>query len=335
MGAVTTNFMRQQLVDRRERIGRAVGQTEHPARLHELLAEVDDALARIDEGSFGICEECHEPIEEDRLICDPLIRFCLGHLTIEERDALERDLELAARVQQGLLPRQNLRLDGWHVCYHYEPASVVSGDYCDVIDAGPEGIYFMAGDVSGKGVAASMLMAHLHAMFRALISVQLPLQKMIQHASRVFKESTLPSQYATLVCGRAMPDGMVELCNAGHPAPLVVRNGTITPLEVSDLPFGLFADEEFSVTQVSLARGDGIVIYSDGVSEATDASGSEYSWRRLARVISDQERIDAPALIGACRDDLAAFRAGARAHDDVTLFILGRDARAVGDRSMN
>jgi sigma-B regulation protein RsbU (phosphoserine phosphatase) len=88
---------------------------------------------------------------------------------------------------------------------------VVSGDYCDVVDAGEEGLYFMVGDVSGKGVAASMLMAHLHAMFRSLISVGMPLKSMLAHASRVFSGSTLPTQYATLVCGRALPDGRVEI----------------------------------------------------------------------------------------------------------------------------
>jgi serine phosphatase RsbU (regulator of sigma subunit) len=85
-----------------------------------------------------------------------LVRLCLDHLSRPERDALERDLELAARVQRGLLPRQNLDRDGWEICYYYEPAGMVSGDYCDVIDAGEAGLYFMVGDVSGKGVAASI-----------------------------------------------------------------------------------------------------------------------------------------------------------------------------------
>ncbi len=324
MAATLSNFMRQQLLDRRHRLERAVGGSEESMNLHLLLKEVDGALARIENGSFGICESCRESIEPDRLLCDPLVRICLDHLSRQERDALERDLELAAEVQRGLLPRQSLERDGWHICYHYEPAGLVSGDYCDVIDAGEAGLYFMVGDVSGKGMAASMLMAHLHAMFRTLISVRLPLASMLKHASRVFSESTLPSQYATLVCGRAMPDGTVEICNAGHPQPLLIRDGTVTQFEQSDLPVGLFASEEFSLTELHFEPGDGMVIYSDGVSEALDPSGLEYSANRLHDILRRLVRVNASTLVAACRDDLTAFRAHAPKTDDVTLFVLGR-----------
>jgi phosphoserine phosphatase RsbU/P len=205
MAAVVDGFLREQLYERRQRLEQAVrAETDEAARLHRLLAEVDGALARLDHGSYGLCETCHELIESDRLLCDPLVRFCLDHLTRDERNALERDLELAARVQRGLLPSQSLETPDWHLCYRYEPAGLVSGDYCDVIEAGDGSVYFMVGDVSGKGVAASLLMAHLHAMFRTLISFGLSLPCMLEHASRVFSESTLPSQYATLVCGRAL-----------------------------------------------------------------------------------------------------------------------------------
>ncbi|HEY7305330.1 MAG TPA: SpoIIE family protein phosphatase [Bryobacteraceae bacterium] len=328
MGAALSNFMRQQLVDRRHRLEQAASRSHDSVHLRLLLNEVDGALSRIENGSFGICESCHESIEADRLVADPLVRICLDHLSKTERNALEHDLELAARVQRGLLPRQTFRRDGWHICYHYEAAGLVSGDYCDVIDAGEAGLYFMVGDVSGKGLAASMLMAHLHAMFRTLISVQLPLACMLKHASRVFSESTLPSQYATLVCGRAMPDGTVEISNAGHPPPLLVHNGKVTLFEQSDLPVGLFPSEEFSITELHFEPGDGLVLYSDGVSEAVDPSGGEYSAERLQDVIRGSGRVNAPELVAACRDDLTGFRAHAPKTDDVTLFVLGRELTA-------
>jgi sigma-B regulation protein RsbU (phosphoserine phosphatase) len=228
--------MREQLLERRSKLEHAGQHSDSLDRLQLLLDEVDSALARIDNGTYGICESCHDTIECDRLIADPLVRFCLDHLTRGERSALEQDLQLAKRVQMGLLPKGSLDRDGWQICYHYEPAGLVSGDYCDVIDAGKNGLFFMVGDVSGKGVAASMLMAHLHAMFRTLIPVGLSLPDMLQHASRVFRESTLPNQYATLVAGRAWPDGAVEMCNAGHPFPLVVRRGAVEELELRISP---------------------------------------------------------------------------------------------------
>jgi|SRR5579875_1211552 len=324
MATAVNQFMRQQLLSRRERLETALTTNQHPAHLHALLEEVDNALGRMQDGSYGLCETCHDTIECDRLLCDPLVRFCLDHLDKQERDALERDLQLAARVQRGLLPPQSLERHGWHMCYHYEPAGLVSGDYCDVVETNNSGLYFMVGDVSGKGVAASMLMAHLHAMFRTLIPMGFSLACMLEHASRVFSESTLPNQYATLVCGRAFSNGEIEISNAGHPAPLLARNGTVEPLEGASLPVGMFGQEEFSITKLSLNPGERIVIYSDGVSEATDASDAEYGTDRLRKLIGDHGALHPSELLAACRDDLAAFRVRCHKNDDATLFVLAR-----------
>src|SRR5207249_11064553 len=129
-------------------------------------------------------------------------------------------LELASRIQRELLPKPDLHVDGWQVAYHYQPAGPVSGDYCDLIRAESGDMYFLVGDVAGKGVAAAMLMSHLSALLRTLISLGLPLDQLMERASRVFCESTLPMHYATLVCGRATRSGAMELCDAGHPPPL-------------------------------------------------------------------------------------------------------------------
>ena len=324
MTGLADKFMRQQLLDRRRRLEDATVEPDRAPYVHRLLEQVDAALERLDDGSYGICESCHDTIERDRLIADPLVRVCLDHLTRQERSALEQDLELAALVQRGLLPPQNLTCAGWQVAYHYEPAGVVSGDYCDVVDAGASGLYFMLGDVSGKGVAASMLMAQLHAMFRTLISVGLSLKDMLGHASRVFSESTLPTHYATLVCGRAEPNGRVELCNAGHPPPLVVSDGAVVAFETSGLPVGLFRDEEFLVGELQLGPCQSILLYSDGVSEALDGSGAEYGTDRMRKLIGERCATGPAALIAACREDLGAFRNGARRMDDVTMLALGR-----------
>lgn len=324
MAATIDRFIEQQLVDRRHKLKHAVQHSNSSGKLQLLLEEVDSALARIEVGTYGICETCHDPIECDRLIADPLVRFCLDHLTRQEKNALEQDLQLAAQVQRGLLPNQDLNPNGWSVCYHYQPAGPVSGDYCDVIDAGDAGLYFMVGDVSGKGVAASILMAHLHAMFRTLISVGMSLKCMLEHASSVFSKSTLPNQYATLVCGRALSTGRVEIANAGHPPPLVVRGRDVTLLETTDLPVGLFGSEEFSITELDFGSGQGLVIYSDGVSELTDISGAEYGVDGLRKLLARDSILSPSALVEACRNDLISFRSNARQMDDLTLFVLGR-----------
>jgi len=110
----------------------------------------DAALERMDDGTYGLCDLCHEPVETDRLIADPLTRLCIGHLTPGEQRALEEDLELASRIQHRAVARCKLPVDGWEVAYHYQPAGLVSGDYCDLMGADCEGLHFIVGDVSGK-----------------------------------------------------------------------------------------------------------------------------------------------------------------------------------------
>ena len=182
-----------------------------------MLQEVDTALERLESGTYGLCEVCHDPVEAERLIANPLERFCLDHLNANQRRALEDDLNLASQIQRGLLPAHNLRFDGWHFDYRFEPAGLVSGDYIDIIQTGETDLYFALGDVSGKGVAASMLMAKLHAVFRSLIPLGLGVDQLTERASRLFGESMLPGQYATLICGRTVADARGAIAAATNP----------------------------------------------------------------------------------------------------------------------
>jgi sigma-B regulation protein RsbU (phosphoserine phosphatase) len=188
----------------------------------------------------------------------------------------------------------------------------------------------MVGDVSGKGVAASMLMAHLQAMFRALVPAGLPLGTLMERASRVFCESTLPTHYATLVCGRASAEGDVEICNAGHPPPLLIRGTEIDGVEATGLPIGMFCTGQFGVSRVRMAAGDALLLCTDGVLEAEDGSGGEYGSDRLRAILAASQDLAPTALIDACVNDLAAFLGGARSGDDVTLMAIRR--RAAGPR---
>ncbi|MBP1635420.1 MAG: serine phosphatase, partial [Acidobacteria bacterium] len=278
---------REQLIDRRRRLEGVLEAGMAVPQIEELLREVDSALERVEAGTYGLCETCHDAIEPDRLAADPLARFCLDHLTRSEARALEQDLELAGRVQQGLLPPKLLVDHGWEVAHEYRPLGAVSGDYLDIVrpPAHDGGLLFLVGDISGKGVAASMLMAHLHATARTLVGLDLPLPEVLARANRVFCDSTMQNHYATLVCGRLSSSGQVELCNAGHCPPLLLQGGTVTPLPATDVPIGLFCSGDFNVQTVALAPGDALVLYTDGITEATNDDGEPYGEERLASVV--------------------------------------------------
>ena len=317
--------IQSQLRDRREKIEGALssgGETD--AELSRLLEEVDAALTRLNTATFGLCDVCHDPIEADRLMTDPLIRVCLDHLSPREQRALEQDLELAAQIQRGLLPPSTLQLQGWNISHHYQAAGVVSGDYCDVITTESGDLYFVMADVSGKGVAASMLMSNLHAVFRSLINVGLPLATLMQKANRLFCESTLPNHYATLVCGQAKPNGDVTLCNAGHLPSLLARRGEVASIKANSVPLGMFSEANAALTELKLSDGDSLVLYTDGIPESEDGNGKEYGFDRLSRVIGGCSSSSPEKLIRTCLDDLVHFRAHQHRQDDVTLMVIQR-----------
>jgi sigma-B regulation protein RsbU (phosphoserine phosphatase) len=317
-------ILRQQLIDRRQKLQVATRTTEPTIELNRLLKEVDAALLRMESGTYGLCDVCHDPVETERLLADPLTRLCIDHLSPREQRALEDDLELAARIQNGLLPKPLLTIDGWDVAYHYEPAGLVSGDYCDLIRSEDNTFHFMVGDVSGKGVAASMLMAHLQATFRTLVSTNLPLGQMLERASRVFCESTLPTHYATLVCGRVSTDGAVEISNAGHLPPLVIQSGEARSIEATGLPLGMFSSEQFTVTQFHMKKGDTLLIYTDGLSEVQDDNGREYGADRLQGVLAANNHQSPKEIISSCIRELNGFRNSGSPADDLTVMAIKR-----------
>lgn len=322
MATLEITFLSSQLEARKRRLEDAIALAPQNTGLAGLLREVDSALERMAKGTYGLCEECHDTVEQDRLLADPLVRYCLDHLNQLQRDALQRDLDLAAEVQRKLLPQAGLRAGGWETSYHYAPLGPVSGDYCDLIPSDGQ-LFFAVGDVSGKGVAASMLMTQLHALFRSLAGGGLPLGQIITQVNRVLCESALAGQYATLVCGQAKPTGEVEIHNAGHWPAIVAGGGGVLRIESTGLPLGMFCEGEFSATRLQLEVGDTLFLYTDGLSEAGNGD-DEYGVDRVTHLVRQQAARPPAELIAACLDDLRSFVAGSPRVDDLTLLAIKR-----------
>lgn len=326
MATTLDPVLREQLLERRHILQRSITGPVPGAELIDLLQQVDQALGRMDSGTYGLCQVCHDAIEPERLAADPLTCFCLDHLTPADQRALERDLHLAREIQCGLLPKTDTRFGPWQMFFHYQPAGLVSGDYCDVVDAGGRGLYFMLGDVSGKGIAAAMLMSNLHALFRALISAGLPLSELVTQANRVFCETTLAAHYATLVAGHAFVTGEVELCNAGHLPPLHIHGNKVAKVPSTGLPLGMFCTQEFALSQLRLDQGDSLLLYTDGLTEAEDDAGTAYGEERLGLLVASSCGATPMDLLAACRKDLDAFRGPAAIRDDLSLLSVSRAA---------
>jgi sigma-B regulation protein RsbU (phosphoserine phosphatase) len=292
-----------------------------------LLHEVDAALDRMNAGSYGICELCSGQIEEEYLRADPIARICLSHLSEEQQRAIERDLSLASSIQGKLLPTAVIHLPGWEIVHHYEPLGPVSGDFCDVVrsDTNPEEAFFLFGDVSGKGVAASLLMSHLHAIFRSLTGTGMPLARLVERANRLFCEGTLSLHFATLVWGRLDAAGNLEICNAGHCPPMLIGKTGVTSIEGTGLPVGLFYSEKYETREARMQEGDTLLLYTDGLTETHNSAEVEYGDGRLATLVAHTGgTVPLNDLIDVCVKDVASFRADAPRTDDLTVMAIRR-----------
>jgi phosphoserine phosphatase RsbU/P len=326
MASVEMDFLRGQLEERKQRLKTVIGRTQADANIESLLREVDSALDRFAAGTYGLCETCHDTVERDRLLADPLLRYCLDHLTDNERAALQRDLDLASELQRGLLPPADLAVDSWETSYHYAPVGPVSGDYCDLYPCHGQ-LFFMLGDVAGKGVAASMRMTQLHALFRSLIGMGFPLAEIVDHINRFLCDSGLGGRYATLVCGRAQPGGEVELFNAGHLPVIAIERGKVRSVDATGFPLGMFRDASFAAARLHLCAGDLLFLYTDGFSEATGKDG-EYGIDRLIKLIGRHGSSRAASVVTACLEDLRQFAGAMPGLDDVTLLAIRHGASA-------
>jgi len=316
--------LRDRLLARREQLA-ALTESQREERLAILVEEVEAAIALFDGGQWPLCTICDGPISVERLESDPLTRICLDCLAPDARRALERDLEAASAVQRALLPPTPATVDGWEVAYLWRPLGAVSGDHVDLLRPAAPGqpFHLVVGDVAGKGVAASLLQAHLHALFRALTSAELPLGELVARANRLFVEATAAASYATLTALRVHGDGRIESVNAGHPRPLFAGGRGVHPVEGAGVPFGLFCGADYAVHELTMAPGQTLLLYSDGWTEA-EHDGEEYGIGRAAAAFRRVAHAPLPELLAECRADVERHLAGSPRLDDLTLVALRR-----------
>ncbi len=321
METLDLSFLRKQLNERRDRLESSAKNLTEPIKIYRLLQQIDRAIERLNKGSFGICEVCHDPIEPERLAYDPMITVCLDHLSKEQRRALEDDLELAGKIQRELLPKQSISVKGWEFGYRYKPAGIVSGDFCDFIPLNDSTFFFVLGDVSGKGISASLMMSQLHALTRSFLSFGLPLVEIVRRTNRLFCESILSNNYATMIFGRANSEGEIEFCIAGHNPPMILKENEITRIRATGIPVGLFCNSEYNVCKFKLESGNTILTYTDGLTESF-VNETEYGETRLLEYFLKAGSQPPDLILDDLLKDHSAFLNGTNASDDVTVAVL-------------
>ncbi|HSL55690.1 MAG TPA: SpoIIE family protein phosphatase [Pyrinomonadaceae bacterium] len=243
-----------------------------------------------------------------------------------ERERLERELALASEIQQRFQPTAPPHVNGYELQGISFPCYEIGGDYYDFIEREDGRLVIALGDVSGKGTAAALLMSSLHAAIHAQSASHDSLVATISAVNRYLADNIPANRFVTLFYAELDPEsGSLSFLNAGHNPPLIVHSaGTVEQLASGGLPLGIKRDAEYREGRTQLQGGDVLVIYSDGVTEATSPSGEEFGATRLYEVVSRNIEASAAGIRDRIESSLTKFAQGTSAADDITLVIVKR-----------
>jgi serine phosphatase RsbU (regulator of sigma subunit)/catechol 2,3-dioxygenase-like lactoylglutathione lyase family enzyme len=244
-----------------------------------------------------------------------------------ERVELERrvaqELEIAKQVQARLFPQTAppLRtLDYAGVCIQ---ARHVGGDYYDFLSFGPDRVGLLIGDISGKGIAAALLMANLQASLRSQLAMAREQPELfLKTVNRIFFENTVESAYSTIFFAEYCDESQkMRYANCRHLAGLLLRaDGAAEELHSTGTVLGLFRDWDGQLGECQLAPGDTLVLYTDGVTEACDAQEEEFGQRGLMEALRRHARLSAKATVDAVLKKVQEYSFGEQ-RDDITLIV--------------
>ena len=254
----------------------------------------------------------------------PLVFLVLA-LELKDKLLARDEIEVARQVQVSLLPKTQPVLPGWELASATIPANDVGGDLIDYLDGSGGSLGVALGDVAGKGMGAALLCAKLQATLRALAPGAASLEALGADLNGVLERSGLDNRYATLFYAEIVAgSGELRYLNAGHNPALHLRDGRIDTLAASSLPLGMLPGTAYGRGVAQVAPGDVVVLYSDGITEATDTTGTEYGRERLETALRAAAGLPAEALVSRVIEDVKRFLAHEKPHDDQSLLVLRR-----------
>jgi sigma-B regulation protein RsbU (phosphoserine phosphatase) len=248
-------------------------------------------------------------------------------LAVARREAqLAREVEIARDVQRNLFPRELPRVPGWEVAAVCRPARTVAGDYYDVMLGADGALGLALGDVSGKGVGASLLSAGLHAMVRGrLPAPACDLARLLEDLNTHLVESSAEGMFATLVVARIDPSsGRMAYANAGHPPALLMGAAGGRWLDDGGPLAGVIPRARYAPGELSLVPGDLLVIYSDGVTEAARPGGEMFGEQRLLEALRCARDLPAAEVLSRLLEAVEGFAGAEEPADDISVIVVRR-----------
>jgi len=251
-----------------------------------------------------------------------------ARLSEEEKtlQLMQEEMRLAYKIQMDLLPCVAPEIGGYDIAGKSIPAKTVGGDYFDFIRIAPSCICICLGDVSGKGIPAALLMSNLQATLRGQVLQDRTPRSCVQKSNLLLFKSTDMDKFATLFYGVLNTESHeFHYCNAGHNYPFLVRaDGETVRLDTGGLILGALEDFSFEEGMVEFRPGDLLVIFSDGISEATNGRDEMFGEERLGRFIVENRGRTADEIIDAILDEVRDHADLSAQSDDMTLVVVKR-----------
>ncbi len=269
-------------------------------------------------------------IEIDLHFWAALVLLLLLILEIADRVVMKRDLQIAREIQSWLLPGAPPQIPGLAIAYSTRPANTVAGDYYDVFPRPGKTneenrVVLAVADVAGKSIPAAMLMATFQASLKTLSTAQVALPELAANMNRyACTNSQGGLRFTTAFLAEYDPVlRRLVYINAGHNNPILRRaSGQIERLDVGGLPFGIMPDVTYQTGAVTLAPGDWLVIFTDGLVEAENARAEDYGEGRLMTAIDAAKSFSPAELLKRLMTELDLFVGNTPQHDDVTCMLL-------------
>jgi phosphoserine phosphatase RsbU/P len=247
-----------------------------------------------------------------------------------QKRIMDEELKMASGIQRRLLPAAPTGIPGFTFTGKNEPCRTVSGDYYDFAVRPNGKVYFVIGDVSGKGVTAGLMMAGLQVAFRIFSKSDPDPATLVTQLNVALKENLPQSKFVTLFLGRLdTKTGVVEYVNAGHTPPLYLHKHGATELTDSDLLLGVVSRAEFMNRELRLEPGDSLVLFTDGVTEARDPEGNDLGTLTIGEALIKLHGTDAGTIAASVNETVLRHVGDAEnLDDDVTVVIVSRAAAA-------
>ena len=289
------------------------------------LQVIEDALRKTGDRTLGICELCQEYVEPRWLEMDYTASICLDHMSETERRSLEAELELSRMVQRALLPQIVPAIPGAELAAFSRPAEIVGGDYFDFFQYRGGGQGLVIADIPGHGVSAGMLMSSLQAAIRTLAPEKDSPAEILEHINRFYIHNIHFTTFVTVFLASYNPQTRsLNYANSGHNPPAIVRRSDsgVTWLKPTAPAIGLSEEYHPRMERVSLARGDVLFMYTDGVTEAVDPGGNQYGSVKLVEALIRSLDLRPEEMIRLVRTELEAFVGDYPIQDDTTFIAL-------------